>query len=68
MPIPKPTAGQSKDAFLAACMADPVMTADYPETPQRYAVCNAAWTDRTEPPTTTRGGWPASPFAPTEGL
>lgn len=68
MPIPKPTAGQSQADFLAACMADPVMTADYPDTPQRYAVCQAAWSDRSDRPVATRAGWPTSPFAPTEGL
>lgn len=66
MPIPKPTAGQSQDEFVQSCMADPVMTAEYPETPQRFAVCQAAWTNRTDAP--PAGGWPVSPFAPTEGL
>jgi hypothetical protein len=43
MPIPTPDAGQSKDDFLASCMADPTMTAEYPDADQRYAVCQAQW-------------------------
>lgn len=67
MPIPTPSAGQTKDGFLTSCMADPTMTSEYPDTPQRYAVCLAQWTNRSEPAPVS-DGWPVSPFAPTEGL
>lgn len=43
MPIPSPSAGESKDDFLASCIANPTMTAEYPDADQRYAVCQAQW-------------------------
>ena len=43
MPIPTPDPGQSQKDFLASCMVDPTMTAEYPDTDQRYAVCQAQW-------------------------
>lgn len=66
MPLPVPSAGQSKQEFLAACMTDPTMVAEFTGSDQRYAVCLAQWGKRTQPNPT--GGWPASPFSPTEGL
>jgi hypothetical protein len=66
MPIPIPQPGEKKDAFLAACMADPTMTTEYPDAPQRYAVCLAQWDkDRSAAvQRETRGGWPINPFLP----
>lgn len=46
MPIPTPTPGQSKSEFLEACMLNDTMAAEYPDPDQRYAVCQAQWTDR----------------------
>jgi phage I-like protein len=45
MPIPKPNTGEAKDVFVARCMADPVMLAEYGDEAQRAAVCNRAWDD-----------------------
>jgi len=64
MPIPQPAAGESKDTFLAACMADPTMTTEYTDAAQRYSVCLAQWEkDRSDKPITPSGsGWPTTPF------
>ena len=63
MPLPTPTPGQPRDAFLAACMAAPTMLAEYPDEPQRFAVCLAQWdSSRREPAPLTRDGWPVTPF------
>ena len=43
MPIPQPTALQTEEEFLASCMIDPVMVADFPNEPQRYAICKDSW-------------------------
>lgn len=48
MPIPTPTPDQSKDEFLSSCMADSTMSAEYPDTAQRYAVCQAQWDEKRE--------------------
>lgn len=39
MPIPSKRTGESTDEFLARCMGNPTMVAEYPDTAQRYAVC-----------------------------
>lgn len=39
MPIPTPTATESKEKFLKRCMSDPVMNAEYKDEAQRLAVC-----------------------------
>jgi len=43
MPLPRPSPGQSKEEFLASCMANGTMNDEYPDESQRYAVCNARW-------------------------
>ena len=48
MPIPTPTPDQSKDEFIASCMADGVMVDEYPDNAQRYAVCQAQWDEQRE--------------------
>lgn len=48
MPIPKPTPEQSKEEFLSSCMGNSVMVSDFPEEPQRYAVCLAQWEENRE--------------------
>lgn len=37
----QPTAGEDKDTFLERCMGDAKMVSEYPDTDQRYAVCNS---------------------------
>jgi hypothetical protein len=66
MPIPTPQPGEKKDVFLAACMADPTMTTEYPDAPQRYAVCLAQWDkDRARKPFDAEpmSGWPYNLFS-----
>lgn len=64
MPLPTPTPGQPRDAFLAACVADPAMLAEFPDTPQRYAVCVAQWdaAKARHDAATRPDGWPFTPF------
>lgn len=64
MPIPTPAPGEKKFEFLAACMDDPTMNAEYPDTAQRYAVCMAQWDkDRSaQVQQQVRAGWPIDPF------
>ena len=40
MPIPKRRSDEDKTDFLSRCMADPKMNEEYPDSSQRYAVCN----------------------------
>ena len=37
--LPKPTADETHDEFMARCMADPVSVAEFPDAEQRTAVC-----------------------------
>ena len=37
--LPTPTAEETHDDFMKRCMADPVSTAEFPDTEQRTAVC-----------------------------
>ena len=46
MPIPKPSKNESKDEFIARCMENPVMVNEFPNTPQRFAVCSSQWKRR----------------------
>jgi hypothetical protein len=64
VPIPTPSPTQSKDNFLTACMDDATMLSEYPDAPQRYAVCLAQWDGSrgVETKPTTSMGWPVSPF------
>ena len=41
MPIPQPTTKESKHEFIARCMADPKMLAEYPEASQRFVLCSS---------------------------
>lgn len=43
MPIPKPHDKETHDAFMDRCMGDDVMTTEYPESAQRFAVCQSSW-------------------------
>lgn len=43
MPIPTPQPNETEGQFLDRCMADEVMTAEYEDPEQRYAVCLSQW-------------------------
>lgn len=43
MPLPSPVRGQTKDKFIQRCMSDNTMRSEYPDSKQRYAVCNSKW-------------------------
>jgi hypothetical protein len=53
VPIPKPEADETKDEFIARCLANPTMVNEYPDNGQRYAVCEASWDEQPR-----SGGWP----------
>lgn len=44
MPIPKPKQEESKSDFLTRCMGDSIMTEEYKDNAQRYAICQTQWT------------------------
>ena len=44
----EPLPGQDKETFLAYCMDSAIMTNEYPDTAQRYAVCQSYWSNKTE--------------------
>ena len=46
MPLPRPKKGQSKDKWLPSCMGNAKMREEYPDSAQRYAVCNSIWNRR----------------------
>jgi hypothetical protein len=39
MPIPEIKPAETKDEFIARCMRDKIMTAEYPDERQRAAIC-----------------------------
>lgn len=41
MPLPKPNAGESGKDFLSRCMGNSKMVEEYPDSDQRYAVCQS---------------------------
>ena len=43
MPLPKPTEGEGREAFLERCMSDPSMLSEYADDDQRLAVCAASY-------------------------
>lgn len=46
MPLPSPGASEGREKFLARCAGDEVMNQEYPESKQRWAVCNSLWDRR----------------------
>lgn len=48
MPLPTPKTGENHDDFMDRCMADPMMNEDYPDSDQRYAVCESQWDEKEE--------------------
>ena len=45
MPIPKPTATETKPEFIQRCMTDDTMISEYENTDQRLAVCSTSYED-----------------------
>lgn len=43
MPIPQPTPKESESDFISRCMADDKAVEEFPDSPQRFAVCNTQW-------------------------
>jgi hypothetical protein len=48
MPLPQRKPGESHEAFIERCMADPVMVQEFPDAAQRRAVCEGQAGVRTE--------------------
>jgi hypothetical protein len=45
MPIPKPTAEETKSEFIQRCMTDDTMVSEFENTDQRLAVCSTSYED-----------------------
>lgn len=43
MPLPSPGPAEGREKFLARCAGDEGMNQEYPESKQRWAVCNSLW-------------------------
>ena len=43
MPIPTPTPTENKNNFLKRCMSDSVMSSEYPDQAQRFAICSVSY-------------------------
>lgn len=65
MPLPTPTKDEPRGKFLLRCMADPTAREEFPNSEQRFAVCNSqaakrpraqAASELDEPEAATRGG------------
>jgi len=46
MPIPQPTNSEEKNDFIARCMTDDIMNAEYPDAKQRIAICQIQWNNK----------------------
>lgn len=46
MPTPNPGEKETKKKWLARCMANDVMVSEFPDSKQRYAICNQKWRDK----------------------
>lgn len=44
MPAPKPT--ETKKEYIRRCMMDDKMISQFPDTDQRFAVCNSYWDEK----------------------
>jgi hypothetical protein len=42
--MPRPKSDESRKEFMERCMSDPESVSTFPDTSQRYAVCNSVWT------------------------
>tara|TARA_R100000742_G_C4255798_1_gene73719 strand:- start:544 stop:735 length:192 start_codon:yes stop_codon:yes gene_type:complete len=43
MPIPNPKGPEAKKSFISRCMGDDVMVEEFPDSKQRYAVCQSKY-------------------------
>ena len=46
MPLPTPKPAENKKEFVRRCMMDNAMITEFPETDQRFAVCNTQWDEK----------------------
>jgi hypothetical protein len=46
MPLPTPTAKESKNEFIARCMSDSKTQSEFPDSQQRLAVCIAQYKEK----------------------
>ena len=44
MPTPRPT--ETKKEYIRRCMMDDQMISEFPETDQRFAVCQTQWEEK----------------------
>ena len=45
MPLPKPRSDENEGEFVDRCMGDSEAVGDFPDSGQRFAVCNSIFTD-----------------------
>jgi hypothetical protein len=45
-PIPKPRPREPEKEFIGRCMSNDTMVNEYPDTDQRYAICQSQWRNR----------------------
>jgi hypothetical protein len=43
MPLPTKKENETKPEFIARCMADNTLVAEFPDAPQRFAICQTQW-------------------------
>lgn len=43
MPLPTKESNENKPEFIARCMGDQKMLNEYPDAPQRFAICQTQW-------------------------
>lgn len=46
MPLPVPETDENRERFIARCLIDDEMLEEFPERPQRLAVCIEQWRER----------------------
>lgn len=46
MPLPKPGEKETQQEFMQRCLSNPTVNEDFPDTAQRYAVCQSQWDRR----------------------
>jgi hypothetical protein len=43
MPLPEKQPNETKAEFISRCMADSKTLEEFPDSPQRFAVCQTQW-------------------------
>jgi len=46
MPLPKPKTGENQKQFIKRCMGESTMIIEFPNTDQRFAVCQTQWEEK----------------------